>query len=516
MLLHPSLANSLGEDKELIYNNDMFEGRKLAANTSIQIAGRFLTLLISLVTLGYITNYLLVDGSALKGYGQYTIVLTYISIIGATADLGLFTLVVREITGKQPQVAGRIVGSALVFRFLLMLATLLILGRLYNFLPYDEVVKQAIIIGAVIAFLMLFSQAVATIFQANYLSGRIVISEVIGRLVIAILTIYFLRQGLGLIPVIVANLIGNVALLVISYLMSRSAATIKIHFDFSLWKQTLPEFWSIAVVTLLGLIHFRLDSLILSFYKPVADVGIYGVAYRIFDIILVVPAIFAANLLPTLTRLNDGHRQAEISQLIKRSTTILFVASFAFGIAIMILAPWIVVFITNRDFAASALPLRILVPAFIALFLTTIYAGATIAVRQQKQLIVGYCLVVLLDIVLNLILIPRFSYVGAAVTTVVSEVALMTYSFFLLTKLLPIQLRQLPLGLLALFAAGVSVIGVLAHQFVIPTLAQFENFGKFRQGAWLAVAGGLIILLALGLYRFIFRAKLTTGSDLVK
>src|SRR3990167_2301999 len=235
----------------------MSENRNVAANTFTQIAGRFLTLLISLVTLSYIANYLFVDGSALVGYGQYTIVLTYISIIGATADLGLFTLVVREITGQDPEKAGRIVGSALVFRFLLMLVTLLILGGLYNFLPYDGVVKQGIILGVVIAFLMLFSQAIATIFQANYLSGRIVVSEVIGRAVIMILTIYFLRQGLGLIPVIVANLIGNVVLLVLSYGLSRTVSPIKIQFNFSLWKQTLPEFWSIAVVTLLGLVHFR-------------------------------------------------------------------------------------------------------------------------------------------------------------------------------------------------------------------------------------------------------------------
>jgi len=492
----------------------MSESRKLVANTGIQIIGRFLTLLISLVTLSYIANHLLFEGSALKGYGQYTIVLTYISIIGATADLGLFTLVVREITGKRPEVAGRIVGSALVFRFLLMLVTLLILGGLYNFLPYDGVVKQGIILGVVIAFLMLFSQAIATIFQANYLSGRIVVSEVIGRAVMAILTIYFLRQGLGLIPVIVANLIGNVVLLLASYLLSRTVSPIKIQFDFSLWKQTLPEFWSIAVVTLLGLVHFRLDSLILSVYKPVTDVGIYGVAYRIFDIILVIPAIFAANLLPILTRLNDTGRKIEIAQLIKRSTGLLFAASFALGVVIMILAPWIIVFVTSADFTASALPLRILTPAFIFLFLTTIYAGAAIALREQKRLIGGYCLVVMVDIVLNIILVPRFSYVGAAVTTVTSEVVLMVYSFFLLTKLLPIRLRSLPLGLMTIFAVAVSAAGLLVHQFLIPTLDQFERLGKFGQGVWLTIAGGLIILLAFGLFRLVFRAKTTIGENL--
>lgn len=482
--------------------------RKLTTNTIIQIIGRFLTLVISLVTLSYIANHLVVDGSALKGYGQYTIVLTYISIIGATADLGLFTLVVREITGKKPETAGQIVGSALAFRFLLMVTTLLVLLALFQFLPYALVVKQGILLGVVIAFLMLFSQAVAAIFQANLLSERIVVSEVIGRLVIAVLTIYFLHKGLGLIPVIAANLIGNVTLLLVSYFLSRAAARIKISFDFSLWKQASAEFWSVAAVTLLGLIHFRLDSLILSIYKPVSDVGLYGVAYRIFDIILVIPAIIAANLLPALTRLNDSRRYREMASLVERSAGVLFVVSFAIGIAILTLAPWIVVFITNQDFLAAATPLRLLVPAFIFLFLTTLCAETTIAIRQQKKLIIGYSLVVGLDIVLNLMLIPRFSYIGAASATITSELVLMTYSFYLLTKLLPIQLGRLRLSKMALFAVSVGIFGVLIHQFMIPTIARFELLGKIGQLAWLLTSGGLVMLVALGSFSIIFKPNL--------
>ena len=491
----------------------MSVGRKIVVNTAIQVVGRFLALLISLVTLSYIANHLLVNGSALIGYGQYTIVLTYISIIGATADLGLFTLVVREITGKEPETAGRIVGSAIVFRFLLMLITLAILGGLFHYLPYDLVVKQGILLGVVIAFLMLFSQSIAAIFQANLMSERIVISEIAGRLVIAILTVYFLHLGLGLLPIIGANVIGNVVLLAVSYLVSRPVNPIKISFDFSIWRQALPEFWSIAVVTLLGLIHFRLDSLILSFYKPVTDVGIYGVAYRIFDIILVIPAIFAANLLPVLTRLGDDRRQDEMASLVERSLSTLLMASFALGAIVIVLAPWIVVFITQKEFLSAALPLRLLTPAFVVLFLTTICASAVIAMREQKKLIGGYCLVVGLDIVLNLILIPRFSYVGAATTTVVSEAVLMVYSFYLLGRLLPIKLFRLPLTQIGLFAVAVSLVGWFIHQQVIPSLNQFEVMSRASQGGWLLGTSLILILVAAGLFSLIFKGRLKNLLD---
>ena len=81
----------------------------------------------------------------------------------------------------------------------------------------------------------------------------------------------------------------------------------------------------------------------------------------------------------------------------------------------------------------------------------------------------------------------------------------MSYSFFLLTRLIPIRLRDLPLGSMATFAVLVATAGVLVHQFLIPTLGQFELMGKFSQGAWLALVGGLIAVAAAGAYWLIFR-----------
>ena len=67
---------------------------------------------------------------------------------------------------------------------------------------------------------------------------------------------------------------------------------------------------------------------------------------------------------------------------------------------------------------------------------------------------------------------------------------------------------------MTIFAVAVSAAGLLVHQFLIPTLDQFERLGKFGQGVWLTIAGGLIILLAFGLFRLVFRAKTTIGENL--
>ncbi len=483
----------------------MNSAHRLATNTVIQIIGRGLTLIISVITLGFIANHLTVDGSRLEGYGQYSIVLTYISIIGATADLGLFNLVVREITGLPPVEAGRIVGSAIAFRVVLFLITLALLFVVLPFLPYEFVVKQGIVIGAVVAFLMLFSQAIAALFQATYQAEKIVIAEVTGRLLMMALTIYFLLQGYGLLPVIGANLIGNVFLLGLSYALSRRTAPIQINFDYRFWRRSLPQFWSIAAVTVLGLIHFRIDSLILSFYQPATEVGLYGVAYRILDIVLVIPAIIAANLLPVMTTLAGQENSGKLVGLITRMSGVLLAISVAIGAALFVLAPWVVHFITQADFVAAALPLRLLILAFISLFLTTLYSQTIIALREQRRLINGYLLVIALDIIVNLILIPKYSYRGAAITTVSSEIVLMVYSFWLLARLLPLRLRSLPWAKMLLFTAVAGGVAAGAYGIVEQLTTQFESYNKVIQGSWLLGIGLGIVAIYWLFFKLIFK-----------
>ena len=69
--------------------------RLVAANTAVQVAGKGVTLAIGLASIAIVTRYLGPDD-----YGRYTLALTYIQLFGVLADVGLFTIVVREISRR--------------------------------------------------------------------------------------------------------------------------------------------------------------------------------------------------------------------------------------------------------------------------------------------------------------------------------------------------------------------------------------------------------------------------------
>lgn len=477
----------------------MSVARRVAYNTIVQVIGRVIGLFIVLVTVNYIANHLIVDGSALKGFGQYSIIFAYVSIIGAAADLGLFTLMVREVTGKSAQESGRMIGSALGFRIALMFVVLLLMFLIYPILPYDLAVKQGIIIGVVIAFSTLFSQVVSSIFQANLVTERIAISELLGKASIAVLTILALRQGYGLQGVIWANLAGQIVTFFSSWIMARSFVLVPINFDFRFLRQAGPQFWSLAVISLLGLIHFKIDSILLSLLRPAADVGIYGLAYKLLEIILIIPAIFAANLLPVMTAALDQNKRAELSEIVRRSASVLLIVATAISLVVYALAPQIVVFVSHPDFLAAVVPLRILLPAVLFVFVSTLMAQVAVSGREQRKLVRGYVVVVVINTVLNLLVIPKYSYIGSATVTAISEAILMLITARIVTRHFQTGFEWKVISRLTLSVAVSGALLYWAVQKIFIAASDFALMGKLGQAIYLSVEGLGALALFLGI-----------------
>ncbi len=467
--------------------------RRIINNTIIQTAGRVLGLALATVSVYFIANHLSVNNSVLTGYGQYAIVVTYISIIGAAADLGLFTWTVRELSGKVDQnEAGELIGNALIFRFALLILALIILSLVLPFLPYAHVVKIGVVLGALIAFCMLFSQAIAALFQAAMRPVLIVVAELSGSILFTGLVIYLLLHGYGLIPVVLANLAGNILTLILSLILSRKITKIKLKLNFTMWRQAAVDFSSIALVTILVLIHFRVDSLILSLYQSPADVSLYSVAYKILDVTLVIPSIIAANLLPSITRMIANRTKEAVAQVIPRLTGGILMVALSISAGVFILAPWLIAFITGPQFIGAVLPLRILVPAIVFFFMTTFFTSVIIAMKKQSTLVKGYLVVVIFDIAINLLLAPRLSYIGSGIATTVSELFVLFYTFYLLSAFGYLKSNSKLVLQLLVFAVVLFIFGAVQHSTIM-NLRDFEALNKAGQFGYLLIAMAILV-----------------------
>jgi O-antigen/teichoic acid export membrane protein len=469
--------------------------KKVALNTIIQIAGRILGLLIMLVTTNYIANHLVVDWSVLVGYGQYTIIFAYVSLIAVAADLGMFTWLVREMTGKSDQYIGDLVGTALAFRLLILFVSLGVISIFIPFMPYASEVKSGIIIGVIIAFSLLFSQVMAAIFQTHLVPNRIVVAETAGRLVVMLGTIYVLQRGMGLVAVIAAHLIGYSIIFFVSYWLARRLIPLRLRVNMTLLKEAIPEVVPIALVTILSLIHFKVDSLILSLYRTESEVGLYGIAYKLLDIIVIAPAIFAGNILPMITALYKEKRLEEFGMVIRRASSLLIAIAALLMVVTYFLAPWLIVYVSQGAFVEAQTPLRVLVFVVLFVFLADFFVPALISAHQQKRLIGVFSAATVFNIVLNLWAIPRYSYIGAAVTTVITESILVISILLIARKTLNVTLDFNVIARIMMAALLTSTGIALFQDQIIVAMPIFQDSSKLMQTYYLILAGVSVVAL---------------------
>ena len=169
------------------------------------------------------------------------------------------------------------------------------------------------------------------------------------------------------------------------------------------------------------MVYFRLDAFILKFYKSFAEVGVYNVAYQIFQAALFIPGYIMNSAYPLLISDFNENKNKFLANL-KKSMFIMTGLSFVSTTFAYLLAPFIISVITgNHNFTGSVSALRILSLSFPAFFLTSILMWVQIIFKKYKTLLLIYLLGFSVNALANFIFIPRYSYLAASWITVMSE-----------------------------------------------------------------------------------------------
>lgn len=180
----------------------------------------------------------------------------------------------------------------------------------------------------------------------------------------------------------------------------------------------MRQSWPVGLSLLFNLIYFRIDVFILSNFRPSFEVGLYGLAYQIFEASLALPIFFANSIYPFLVEASKKSLSS-LNLTIRYWLVILFLISILL-IFFLISVSYLIELVDPR-FAPSRPALIILslgVPFF---FLSAVLWNGLIAAGKQKTLLIIYASGAVFNIVVNYLSIPAYGYFAAAITTVVSE-----------------------------------------------------------------------------------------------
>ncbi len=426
--------------------------RRVAHNTLIQFVGKAIGMVLALITVGIMLRYL-----GQTGFGEYTTIIAYLSIFSIMADLGLYLVVTREISRKGVN-QDKTVSNALTIKALSGVIVLSFASVVVWFFPYADIVKYGVLVGAFSFLFVLMNQTLIGVFQKYFAMYKVAIAEVVGRvvwLVVVVLVVYFQAS---LLYMIFGIALANFVNFLIVFIFSRKYVKVKPEFDFKEWKRILIVAAPLAFSVVFNLVYFKIDTLFLSLMKPEQDVGIYGASYKVLEALITFAAIFAGLLLPVMSKYFVENKK-KFADVYKKGFDILIIFVIPLIVGTLFLANPIMSFFGGSQFAESGGVLKILIFATGAIFFSHLFGNAAVASNQQKKLMWVYIFTAILAVVLNLLLIPKFSYYGAAVSTVVSEIVVTFLTAIVVWRVVGVGLNFVAFGK-TLIATGVMALAL--------------------------------------------------------
>lgn len=385
----------------------MENGHKIATNTIAQIISRLFNAVLSVIIIKIITNYL-----KASGYGEYTLVYELVGFFGLACDLGLFTLAVDEMS-KNKEKMQRILGNMLGLRLLLISVIGLFTCGLAMFIPnFSPVMVISVIIAVVGMGANLISSTASATLQVNLKMPTYATAVIIGKIISVIYIALSAWYNLGFIHLIIAGTLNNFYVCIVTLYASHKLIPLRVYFEKAEITRLLKKSAVYGTALILGSIYLRVNSLLLGHLQSDAVVGVFGVALRSYELLLLIPFSFMNSVLPSLSQHINTDKFAH---LLQKSWDVLIMTGLGMGVGSFIMAEEMIKLIsTGDDFSPAATLMRILVIASAFNFLSSLFQYVLVSVNKVKL----FWLVTLVEAVAAItfarIFIPQQGFFGQA------------------------------------------------------------------------------------------------------
>ncbi len=389
--------------------------RRVAKNTLVWFFGDIVGKILSLAFVIYAARYLHAEG-----YGILSFALAFTGMFGILSDIGFYELIVREVA-RDKQKAGKYIGNVIILKSFLVAIMFGLLCATINMMNYpSKTVELVLILGISIA-IDAFSVAFHAIFHAFERMEFISLGKIMKNAMLLAGAFIIIYGNMRLLAFAYLYLIGSLFIFAYSFTitaMKFARPEFEIDKQFCKWliKEGLP-FWASFVFVK---IYYDIDKVMLSMMVGDVVVGWYSAAYRLVVTLGFIPTAFIASIYPVTSRLFISSKDTLIFTT-ERALKYMLIIGVPIGILTTSLADKIISHVYGAEYAPSTIALQILIWSEVLIFGSVVLGNLLNSVN--KQIVVTYqtAIAAILNVVMNLLLIPRYSYVGASIATVMTE-----------------------------------------------------------------------------------------------
>ncbi len=374
-----------------------------------------------------------------EDFGRLYLALSIKMILGLLIDFGGNYLIPKEVARSENKGA-KILSSYILLRIVLWILSIGLILLISNLLGYSQHVHWLILILIIAKLWEGGTTAFSAYFQGIEKMKYPSMGTIAERLFVAFAAVGVLLMGADSIGVAIVMTVGAFLNLVVIYWFSRRVVRVKYTFDpkiFSLLRSGMPFF----LFSLFSVIYYRIDAVMLASLTTEEVTGWYGGAFRFFDIVMVLPLLYKTAIFPVFSKLWDN-KEGILENTVGQSLRLMIILGIPTAAVIFLFSePIIHFFMGLEEYGPSVIVLQIFALSIPIIFIDIILGSALMgaANRQRAWAVIGF-FAIFINVSANYILIPHTQTIfanggiGAAIATLITEIFVMGFAFYLLPK----------------------------------------------------------------------------------
>jgi len=410
----------------------------IAKNTAAMFAANVVSKILAFFYLMYTARYL-----GAREFGLLSFAMAVIGIFSIYTDMGLNPYMVREVA-RDHSLSGTYLRSLTKIKLVFCILTYIFIAIFLQLFDYP---RDTVIITHLMALSLIFN-ALASISYALFQSFErmeyVSLGQIINALILLVGTLVAIRLHFTTAAFAALNLLASIITFLYVLIALRRAMPQIFHFLTLPISNHNPAIAYRAMVRqafpfgLSGLfigIYYYIDTIMLSLLVPNANeaIGWYNASYRIVIFLMVIPSAVISALYPILSKsfLSSGK---DLTFIFERISKYIISISVPTCVGISLLAPRFILIIYGSNYQGSSVCLQILVWSFLFAAIGAIFGNTLNAINRQMTLTMITGIGMVFNIVLNLVLIPHYSYNGAAWVADLTRFLIIIAEYLLLAR----------------------------------------------------------------------------------
>ncbi|MFA9271906.1 MAG: oligosaccharide flippase family protein [Baekduiaceae bacterium] len=393
-------------------------GRRLVLGGAVRVTGFVAGTGLAVLGAALVTRYL-----GPEEYGQFQTVLALVTIVQAITDLGMTALGMREYSQRHGEDRDRFLAALLGLRLVATAFGLAIAVGVAVLLGYDEtMVLGAALMGVGLVFGIL-QGTLGIPLAAGLRIGTMTTLDLARQAALAATYAALVVAGSGVLAFYAATIPAQFAIFLITALLVRGVISLRPSFDVRAWIALIRPAVVFALAVAVGQLYVYTALILTELVTTPFETGLFAASFRVYIIVAAVPGVLVTTAFPLLSRAARGDpvRLAYATQRLFEGTALLGGAAL---IGCVLGAEAIIAVVAGSEYDGAIEVLQIQGVALALTFVIATWGFTLLAVHHHRSMIVANAVAMVVSTTTVLVLAAEYGAVGAAVATVLGELAL--------------------------------------------------------------------------------------------